>query len=146
MFLKTSQYSQEAVVLESLYNKVAGLQTPTQVFSCEYCEIYKNSYFEEDLGTVVSIFFAKNIVIPNIPCFYPDSTEFGNRYFCEIGWKCKSSVDGYSKKVTVELFRKILAKCSNFTKTAFRLWCLAGNLPKFLVTPFRSVLKTFWNI
>ena len=23
--------------------------TPTQVFSCEYCEIFKNSYFEEHL-------------------------------------------------------------------------------------------------
>ena len=27
------------------------LQTPTQVFSCEYCEIFKNTYFEEHLQT-----------------------------------------------------------------------------------------------
>ena len=27
---------------------------PTQVFSCEYCEISKNAYFEEHLRTVVS--------------------------------------------------------------------------------------------
>ena len=38
-------------MLESLFNKVAGLiatllkKTPTQVFSCEYSEIFKNSYF-----------------------------------------------------------------------------------------------------
>ena len=24
-------------------------KTPTQVFSCEYCEIFKNTYFEEHL-------------------------------------------------------------------------------------------------
>ena len=27
---------------------------PTQVFSCEYCEISKNAYFEEHLRTAVS--------------------------------------------------------------------------------------------
>ena len=25
------------------------METPTQVFSCEYCELYKNSFFEEHL-------------------------------------------------------------------------------------------------
>ena len=42
---------------ESLFNKAAGLQacscikkeTPAPMFSCEYCEIFKNTYFEEDL-------------------------------------------------------------------------------------------------
>ena len=40
-------------MLESLFNKVAGLkacifikkETPTQVFSYEHCEIFKNSFF-----------------------------------------------------------------------------------------------------
>ena len=39
-------------VLESLINNVAALQpcnfikeTPTQVFSCEYCKIYRISFF-----------------------------------------------------------------------------------------------------
>ena len=49
-------------MLESLFNKVIGLQawnffkkeTPTQVFSCEICEIYKNTYFEEHLRTTAS--------------------------------------------------------------------------------------------
>ena len=43
-------------VLEFLFNKVAGLRpgtllkkTPTQVFSCEYWEISKNTYFIESL-------------------------------------------------------------------------------------------------
>ena len=30
--------------------------TPTQVFSCEFCEIFKNTYFEEHLRTTASIF------------------------------------------------------------------------------------------
>ena len=32
--------------------------TPTQVFSCKYCEDFKNSYFEEDLKTAASEAFA----------------------------------------------------------------------------------------
>ena len=42
--------------LQSLFNKVAAdadyalilatIETPTQVFSREYCEIFKNTYFE----------------------------------------------------------------------------------------------------
>ena len=30
-------------------------KTLTQVFSCEYCEIFKNTYFEEHLRTAASI-------------------------------------------------------------------------------------------
>ena len=30
-------------MLESLFNKVAGLQPLTQLFSYEYCEIFKNA-------------------------------------------------------------------------------------------------------
>ena len=43
------------------FNKVAGAydfikkETPTQVFSCEICEIFKNTYFEEHLRTTDSI-------------------------------------------------------------------------------------------
>ena len=44
-------------MLESLYNKVAGLQeTLTQVFVCEYCEIAKNFHIEENLQTAASEF------------------------------------------------------------------------------------------
>ena len=44
-------------MFESLLNKVKDLQnkeTPTQVFSFEYCEIFKNTYFEEHLGIAAS--------------------------------------------------------------------------------------------
>ena len=47
-------------MLESLFNKVAAFwpatllkETPTQVFSFEYCDIIKNTYFEEHLRTLV---------------------------------------------------------------------------------------------
>ena len=49
-------------MLEPLFNKsyrLEGVQlyqkeTPTQVFFCEYCEIFKSTYFEEHLRTVAS--------------------------------------------------------------------------------------------
>ena len=41
-------------MLESLLDKVAGLQDSTQVFSCEYCKIFKNTYVEEHLPTGAS--------------------------------------------------------------------------------------------
>ena len=46
MFLKISQIYGKIPVLMSLFNKVAGLkEAPTQVFSCEICEIFKNPFF-----------------------------------------------------------------------------------------------------
>ena len=38
-------------MLDSLLNKVVGLEV---VFSYEYCEIFKNTYFEEHLQTAAS--------------------------------------------------------------------------------------------
>ena len=32
-------------VLKSLFNKLYQKETPAQVFSCEYCEIFKNRFF-----------------------------------------------------------------------------------------------------
>ena len=49
----------EAPVLECLFNKVEGLMAPTQAFSCEYCEIFKNTYVEEHLLTGASVFFLR---------------------------------------------------------------------------------------
>ena len=48
--------------MEFLFNKVANLEdvelyekeTPTQVFSCKYCEIFKTIYFEVHLRTAAS--------------------------------------------------------------------------------------------
>ena len=45
-FQKFRKFHRKTPVLDSFFNKVAG-KTPTQVFSCENCEIFKNTYFEE---------------------------------------------------------------------------------------------------
>ena len=52
LFLKISQYSQESCRRATLLE-----QTPTQVFSSEYCEIFKNTYFDEHLLTEQLILF-----------------------------------------------------------------------------------------
>ena len=53
-------------VLKSLFNKVAVLgsatlsgKTPTQMLSCEICEIFKNNYFEEHLWPSASKLYLK---------------------------------------------------------------------------------------
>ena len=42
-------------VMESLFNKFYYKETPTQVFSWEYCETFKNTYCEEHLRTTASV-------------------------------------------------------------------------------------------
>ena len=40
------KFHRKTPVLETLFNKVAGLkETSTQVFSCENCKIFKNTFF-----------------------------------------------------------------------------------------------------
>ena len=43
--------------------KLKTFRPPTQVFSCKYCGIFKNSYFEEHLRTAwaASIYYLKNV-------------------------------------------------------------------------------------
>ena len=59
MFVRTLQLSQESPVLKSLLgqgrNKVILYQeTPTLMFSCEYCKISNNTCFEEHLRKATS--------------------------------------------------------------------------------------------
>ena len=56
-------------MLESLFNKVAGLsfvtlskKPPTQVFSCEICETFKNTYFHRILPVVASDFLGNSLI------------------------------------------------------------------------------------
>ena len=47
------------------FNKVAGLKTPlTKVLSCEFCEIFKNTFLRNTSGTTASGDF-------NYPCTFP---------------------------------------------------------------------------
>ena len=62
---KLSQYPQKTSVLESLFNKVSGLtETLAQVFSCEYCKIFTNSfcYRSPPVASVDLLFLIKNDV------------------------------------------------------------------------------------
>ena len=52
LFLKISQYLQKNTCWSSVFNKVGSLKA--QVFSCEYCETFKNTHFEEHMQTVAS--------------------------------------------------------------------------------------------
>ena len=45
-------------MLESLFNK----EIPTQVLPCEYCEIFKNTYFEKRLRTSASKNSQQNVL------------------------------------------------------------------------------------
>ena len=49
---------QEMTVLESLFKKIAGVKAcnfikrdPSTVFSCEYCQMFKSTYFEKHQQT-----------------------------------------------------------------------------------------------
>ena len=57
-------------MLESVFNKIATLlkTTLTQVFYCEYCEIFKNTYFEEHLPSAASV---TSLFTWNICAFLP---------------------------------------------------------------------------
>ena len=51
---KFSKFHLKTPMLESVFNKVAGITT-TQMFFCEICEIFKNTYFEKYLWTTASV-------------------------------------------------------------------------------------------
>ena len=60
-FLKISQTSQENTCVGVFFMKLQAFslqvfqkETPTQVLSCEVCETFKNTYFEEYLQTTAS--------------------------------------------------------------------------------------------
>ena len=50
VFLKISQISQENTCIGD-----SKKEAPTQLFSCEYCEIFKNTYFQEHLRMTASV-------------------------------------------------------------------------------------------
>ena len=57
---KPPEVFQEKTCLEVSFLQLYQKETPTQVFSCEYWEIFKNTVFEEhlpDLATVASEFW-----------------------------------------------------------------------------------------
>ena len=64
LFLKYfGNINRKTPALESLFNKVLKnlFKIPTLAFSCEYCEIFKKTYFEKHLRMVAS-----NISFPGV--------------------------------------------------------------------------------
>ena len=64
-------------MLESLFKKLQGRglehyqkETPTQVFSCKYFEIFKNTYFEKHLRTAAFVHFKIKRSIQHPPVNY----------------------------------------------------------------------------
>ena len=59
LFIKISQYSHDSTCVGvSLQGLQRYEQTPTHMFSCEYCKIFKKTYFEEQLRTTASYSFS----------------------------------------------------------------------------------------
>ena len=70
MFLEISQNSQEnnhagvsfLIKLQALACSFIKKETLSQVFSCEFCEIYKNTFFTGHLWTTASEFVTKMLI------------------------------------------------------------------------------------
>ena len=73
---KIRKLYKETPVLESLFKKVSrNKETPTQVFSCEFCEAFKNTFFTEHLWWSWSFSF-KLFYVQEFNEFLSNSMEF----------------------------------------------------------------------
>ena len=57
--LKTSQNSQGNTCVRRNFTAATLFkkETPKHVFYCEFCEIFKNTYLDENLRTAASVFY-----------------------------------------------------------------------------------------
>ena len=65
-------------MLQSLFNKVVGLQTPTQVYSCEYWKNFENSFLYRTPLMAASGFLTK---LAENNC---EENHFSVEFFLEI--------------------------------------------------------------
>ena len=97
-------------VLEPLFNKHCYKEIPTQMFSCKYCKIFKNSFFIEHLRCLLPQVLQKKEV--------PKNFAISNRMYRYRG--------------------PFLSSCRpitcNFVKIEGRYRCFAMNCVKFLRT------------
>ena len=111
--------------------------TPTQVFSREYCELFKNTYFVEDLQTAGSETPVRGLSLIKLKAWTIRSRS--------SHWRC-SVREGVLRNFA-KFTGKTCAKVSFFNKVASlrpatlskkRLWhrCFPVNLAKFLRAPF----------
>ena len=69
--------------MQSFFDKVAGLLFLTEVFSCEYCEIFKSNYFEEHLRAAVYVSYQHFQFLSHFH-FFPPSLSDGKSRDCKI--------------------------------------------------------------
>ena len=61
---KIRKFHKKTPVLESLFNKVSrNKETPAQVFSCEFCKAFKNTFFTENIRWSWSLSFKKFYIV-----------------------------------------------------------------------------------
>ena len=133
-------------MLEYLFNKVAGLQlyqkeTPTQVFSCKYCKIAKNSFLYRTPLMAVSGILTK-LAESNW-----EENLFSMEFFSEISEKSflslycsvskNNSFTGFSQFLS---FFKHVRGVSR-TQSNIKIEPIAK-----IVNGSRSVFRTKWNI
>ena len=91
-------------VLEFLFNRVAGPKTylkeiPVHVLSCDFCELFKNTFFTDDLQAAASAIFwtLVNIQVTEIiPCNDTHFILFKSEYHCH----------GLTRNVKIQRFIK----------------------------------------
>ena len=94
VFLEISQNSQENNCASLFFNKVAGLRPATllkktlaKMFSCEFCEIFKNTFFQNTSGRLLlkrilgSIWFSKFEILSSIYVFIRLYLSNGSSFF-----------------------------------------------------------------
>ena len=120
MLLKILNIRKKTLVLEFLFNKAADLKAcffikkniPTSVFSFEYCEIFKNSFW----NTFCSLYFSKNLCDDRILW-----TSLGTKlkfiifllllYYCFVFLRNSSVRIGSPWLFCICFHTKILSKC-----------------------------------
>ena len=77
LFLKILQYSQGNTFVRIPFLK-RDFKTGV---SCEYCEIFRKTYFQKQLRTTVSVFFSFLLThISTMPSFYPPCFQKGHKW------------------------------------------------------------------
>ena len=66
--------------IRNIHWKTSVLESPAQVFSSEYCETFKNTYFEEHLRAAASVYRG----IRTDTYFFHTSYFFCLKIFCHI--------------------------------------------------------------
>ena len=81
-------------------------ETPTQMFSCENCEIFKNNFFEEHLLMAASVFC--KTYIPLVTTFTTNNTHITILYSCNCFYQ------KFARFLTVNTAQKLKFSIKDF--------------------------------